>query len=69
MQTYIIAYMYIHKYIHTYIYTEMAKIMGSFSQISLGKCAQSIATKKGSGDEEETGLNIFTNNFKTFISF
>jgi hypothetical protein len=53
MQTYIIAYM----NMHTYIYTDMAKIMGSFLQISDGKCTQSLATKKGSEGEEETGWN------------
>jgi hypothetical protein len=47
----------------------MAKLVGSFLQISFGKCAQSIATKKGNESEEETGCNIFTNTFKTFIYF
>jgi hypothetical protein len=45
----------------------MAKLMGSFLQIFLSRCAQSIAKKKGSEDNEETGWNIFTNIFQTFL--
>jgi hypothetical protein len=32
----------------------MTKILGSLSQISLGKCTQSIAKKKGSEGEKAT---------------
>jgi hypothetical protein len=55
--------------IHTYIHPEMAKLMGSVLQICLGKCAQSIETRKGNENDEETGWNIFTTIFKTFTVF
>jgi hypothetical protein len=47
----------------------MAKLMGSFLQISLGKCAQNKAMEKGREGDDETEWNMFTNVLKTFIYF